>query len=505
FFWNTVVDHRSLAFGGNSEREHFNATDNFGPVVESREGPETCNTYNMLRLTEALFRREPSARYADYYERALINHILSSQHPEHGGYVYFTPIRPRHYRVYSQPEVCFWCCVGSGMENHGKYGAFIYAHSENDLYVNLFIASSVEWRERGLSLRQDTHFPDTPSTRLTVTTAEPQRFGLRLRHPAWVAKDAFAIRVNGQAHPVLSSPSSYVSIEREWRNGDQIQIELPMRTSVERLPDGSDYVALLHGPVVLAAKSGVDELDGLVAGDARMGHVSPGPYLPLDEAPMLVGDVATIANQIRPVKGKPFTFTAASAIRPKEFQQMELVPFFRVHDARYMMYWRTVSAEKYPEVAAALAASEQSRLELEARTLDFIAPGEQQPEVEHGLTSEESQSGVSHGRRWRNATGWFSYKMKAGRDRPMELLVTYNTDERDRKFDILVNEQVIASVDLNGERSDQFVDVSYPIPAKLIRAANDTLTIKFAAKEKSRTASIFGVRLLTVGRSTAAP
>ena len=151
FFWDTVVHRRTVAFGGNSVREHFNPPDDFASMIESREGPETCNTYNMLRLTEQLFRGKPPAEYADYYERALFNHILSTQHPEHGGYVYFTPIRPRHYRVYSQPNECFWCCVGTGMENHGKYGRFIYAHRGDELFVNLFIASELKWPERGMT------------------------------------------------------------------------------------------------------------------------------------------------------------------------------------------------------------------------------------------------------------------------------------------------------------------------------------------------------------------
>ena len=137
-------------------------------MLESREGPETCNTYNMLRLTELLFRGKPLAEYADYYERSLYNHILSTQHPEHGGYVYFTPIRPRHYRVYSQPKECFWCCVGTGMENHGKHGQFVYAHRGDELFVNLFVASELKWPERGLTVRQDTTFPDEPRTRLST-------------------------------------------------------------------------------------------------------------------------------------------------------------------------------------------------------------------------------------------------------------------------------------------------------------------------------------------------
>ena len=497
FFWNTVVEKRSLAFGGNSEREHFNPTDDFSSLIESREGPETCNTYNMLRLSETLFRNEPAARYADYYERAMFNHILASQHPTHGGYVYFTPIRPQHYRVYSQPEQCFWCCVGTGMENHSKYGEFIYAHSADALWVNLFLASELDWRERGVTLRQETSFPDDARTRLVLHLKEPQTFTLHVRHPGWVARDALAVSINGQKQTLLSSPASYAALTREWRDGDTIEIELPMRTTIERLPDGSDYVAFLHGPIVLAAKTGTEQLDGLIAGDGRMAHISTGPYLPLDSAPMLVGDPATLAEQLTPVAGKPLTFTAKSLIRPEHFRDLELVPFFRVHDARYIMYWRTVSPEKYPQVMASLAAEEKARLALDARTLDQVTPGEQQPEVEHAFAGEESRSGVNQGRRWRDAAKWFSYRLRAESKEPLALLVTYYADERGRNFDILANDHPLAHVSLDGRQRDRFVDVTYPIPADIAAAAKGgMLTIKFVAAENSRTGSIYGVRLI---------
>lgn len=499
FFWNTVSGSRSVAFGGNSEREHFNPPEDFSALLESREGPESCNTYNMLRLTEVLFRAEPAARYADYYECALYNHILASQHPDHGGYVYFTPIRPRHYRVYSQPEVCFWCCVGTGMENHGKYGEFIYSRSQDGraLYVNLFIASELNWSERGVRLRQETAFPDAERTALVVSTAKPQRFAVRVRHPGWCERPV--VTVNGEAFATLTAPASYLEIEREWRDGDRVEIALPMRTTLEHLPDGSDYAAVLHGPIVLAAKTGTDGLEGLVANDGRMAHIAPGPYLPLDRAPMLVGDETKLAAAIRPVPGRPLAFTAADVIKPQEFGSLELVPFFRVHDARYMLYWRTVSTEKYPEVVAALEASERARLALEARTLDFVAPGEQQSEVEHGFAGEATRTGTLRGRRSREATaGWFAYKLNApaaagSAVAGLELIVTYDGGERGRSFDLLVNDRVIATVELNGNQRDRFVDVAYAVPADLAPAG--PLTVKFSAREKNRTASIYGVRL----------
>ncbi len=496
FFWNTVSERRSLAFGGNSESEHFNATDDFAPVVESREGPETCNTYNMLRLTEALFRHEPAAHYADFYERALYNHILSSQHPEHGGFVYFTPIRPRHYRVYSQPEQCFWCCVGTGLENHGKYGAFIYAQGGAELFVNLFIAAELDWRERGVRVRQETRFPEEAATRLTISTAQPQRFALQVRHPGWVAPGAFVVRINGERQALVSSPATYVRLEREWRDGDRVEVELPMRTTTERLPDGSDFVAVLHGPLVLAAKTGTENLVGLVADDARMGHAAHGPLEPLDGAPMLVGDPEGLAEAIRPVAGKPLTFTAAELIRPERFRGLELVPFYRVHDARYMLYWRTAAADEYPRIVAAQEAAEKARLALESRTVDRVAPGEQQPEVEHGFAGEQSASGVTGGRRWRDAAGWFSYQLKAPSGTALELVVTTRLRERNRAFALVVNDRVLAPAGPKAQPQDGLVDTVCPLPADLIGAAGGVVTVKFVAKDGGRTSSIYGVRLV---------
>jgi DUF1680 family protein len=499
FFWDTVVDRRTVAFGGNSVREHFNAPDDFASMLESREGPETCNTYNMLRLTERLFRSQPAARYADYYERALFNHILSTQHPERGGYVYFTPIRPQHYRVYSRPSECFWCCVGTGMENHGKYGEFIYAHRGNDeLFVNLFIASVLDWPEQRLVIRQETAFPDAPGTRLIIKTPTPQRFTLHLRHPAWVAAPAFRVRINGRAWPIASEPASYAAITREWHDGDSLEIALPMRTTVERLPDGSDYVAFVHGPILLAAKTGADHLAGLVAGDGRMAHVAPGPYLPLDAAPMLVGSPADLPARAQPVPGHPLTFRLDGVVRPASRRGLELIPFFRVHDSRYMMYWRAVAPAAYPGVVSRLRHAESARLALEARTLDRVVPGEQQPEVEHNVRSEASTTGSTLGRSWRDATGFFSYELKAAPGRgPLALQVTYLGADRGRQFDITVNGRPLASVNLQGGPPDRFVDASYPIPADVVAAAaNGGLVVTFTAKPGSRAGAVYDVRLV---------
>jgi DUF1680 family protein len=342
FFWDLVVGRNTVAIGGNSSSEHFHATNNYSTLLESHEGLETCNSYNMLRLTEPLFALAPSGKLADYYERTLFNHVLSSQHPVHGGLVYFTPMRPRHYRVYSQPDECFWCCVGTGIESHGKHARFIYAAGENDLYVNLFIASELDWKEKGVRVRQDTTFPDEPRTRLTIATTAPKRFTLRVRKPAWAPATSYSISVNGERIATPPAPDSYVAIEREWKEGDRIEIDLPMETKLERLPDGSNWVAVLHGPIVLAAKTGTEDLKGLVAGSGRWEHSASGAKLPVDQSPHLSGSEQSVLAAIRPA-GQPLNFRAQRAIHPADQSDLELIPFARLHDARYMIYWKLTS------------------------------------------------------------------------------------------------------------------------------------------------------------------
>ncbi|MCB0637431.1 MAG: glycoside hydrolase family 127 protein, partial [Lewinella sp.] len=261
FFWQTVVEHRTVAIGGNSVREHFHATDDFSSMIEEVQGPETCNTYNMLRLSKILYLRSGQLPYIDYYERALYNHILSSQHPKHGGLVYFTPMRPGHYRVYSQPEENFWCCVGSGMENHAKYGELIYAHGGADtLAVNLFVPSQLNWEAQGVTVWQLTRFPEEETSRLYFEMTEPRAFTLLLRYPAWAPAGELVLELNGEPVAVDASPGEYITLDRTWAKGDEVALTMPMPNRVEMLPDGSAYGAILHGPIVLAAETSIDGL-----------------------------------------------------------------------------------------------------------------------------------------------------------------------------------------------------------------------------------------------------
>jgi uncharacterized protein len=499
-FWDLVRDTRSVAFGGNSTREHFNAPDDFSEMIRSREGPETCNTYNMLRLTEALYRRDGDAKFADYYERAMFNHILSTQHPEHGGFVYFTPLRPRHYRVYSQPSQCFWCCVGSGIENHGKYGKFIYAADDDGLRVNLFIASELNWAERGITVEQQTQFPDEAGTTLKLSMESPESFALRLRHPTWVAGGGLRIRINGEPVETSSTPSSFATIERTWRDGDTIELDLPMRTVLERLPDGSNHAAFLHGPILLAARTGTEDLDGLIADDARMAHVAPGPFRPINAAPMLVGNPETMAASLAPVPDHPLHFTAAGLIRPNDFDSLELEPFYRIHDARYMMYWRLVSESSYENVLAELEADEAARLALAARTVDLITPGEQQPEVEHNFRGEDTYTGFEFGRAWRAANDWFGYELNAQGEASLQLRLTHwGYAWQPRTYQVEINGMVAGTVNVSGRDGENFVDHHVTIPAEV--STDAPLRVIFRAAPDSSVPPLYEVRLIRPAKS----
>ncbi len=498
FFWETVTSNRTLAFGGNSRREFFPSQVSSNDFVNEVEGPESCNSYNMLKLTEHLFSVEPLARYADYFERTVYNHILSTQHPEHGGYVYFTPVRPQHYRVYSTPNEAMWCCVGSGMENHGKYNQFIYTHTDDSLFLNLFVASELTWKEKGVTLRQETKFPFEEKTVLKVTDGS-SKFTLMIRYPSWVKEGALKVLVNGEAISVESKPSSYVAIERKWNTGDEVVIELPMHIQMEQLPNVPNYSAILYGPIVLAAKTGTEDLKGLKANDSRWGHIASGERLPVDQAPIILENTPSdIAYKLEPVEGKPLHFKITD-VNMINSMNLELQPFFQLHDARYMMYWMTLSESQYVAYLDSIATVEKKKLELEKRTLDFVAPGEQQPEADHGMQQEKSRTGNNLNQFWRDAhdDGYFSYRLSTKGETNLSLMVRYwGAEWGSRKFDIYVDDEKLLTEDNTGKwHQSRFFDVAYAIPHTMLTGKKE-ITVKFQAVPKNTAGAVYYVRLV---------
>jgi len=497
FFWETVTTNRSLAFGGNSRREHFPSKTSCIDFVNVIDGPESCNSYNMLKLTEDLFRVHPSAKYVDYYERTIYNHILSTQHPGHGGYVYFTPARPRHYRVYSAPNEAMWCCVGTGMENHGKYNQFIYTHSKDTLFLNLFIASELNWKEKGLKIKQETNFPYEEQTKLTVTEGSSS-FNLLVRYQGWVSKGALKITVNGKDVSYSALPSSYVSIDRKWKKGDVVNIMLPMHNTIEHMPNVPEYIAFMHGPILLGAKTGTEDLKDLIADDGRWGQYAGGEYLPVDEAPILIeDDIQNIGNKLEPVKGKPLNFKLnVKMINPIE---LTLEPFYQIHDARYMMYWLALTNEGYQAYVESLANMEKEKLALEKRTIEYVATGEQQPETDHAMQKENSGTGNTLNEFYRDARsgGYFSYDLATNSETNLSLFVRYwGAEWGGRKFDILVDNEKLVTEDNTGVWNlSKFKDVVYSIPDSMVKGKSH-IRVKFQPLPGNTAGPVYVVRLL---------
>jgi DUF1680 family protein len=498
FFWETVTKHRSLAFGGNSRKEHFPSVKACSDFINDVEGPESCNSYNMLKLTEDLFRSNPLAKYVDYYERTLYNHILSTQHPEHGGYVYFTPARPRHYRVYSAPNQAMWCCVGTGMENHGKYNQFIYTHQNDSLFVNLFIASELNWKSKGIKIKQETKFPYEEKTKLTITEGSSRSIFM-IRYPSWVKNGALKVIVNGKTITYTVHPSTYIAIDRLWTKGDVVQIILPMHNSIEHLPNVPTYIAIMHGPILLGAKTGTEDLAGLIADEGRWGHNADGKKLPIDKAPIIIeDDLSKITNRLVPVKGKPLTFTVPKLKMINPIKVL-LEPFYQIHDARYMMYWMALTSTQYRSYLDSIATDEKEKRALENRTIDFVAPGEQQPEVDHAIQSSNSNSGNNLDEFWRDASngGYFSYNLATKGKTDLSLLIRYFGYEwGSRKFDIYIDDEKLITEDNTGRWfQSKFEDVEYKIPDSQVKG-KDYIRLKFQAAPRSTAGAVYYIRLL---------
>ena len=494
YFWDIVTGERTLAFGGNSRREHFPSKEACKDFVEDIDGPETCNTNNMLKLSEELHRRNPEARYADFYELATFNHILSSQHPQHGGYVYFTSARPRHYRNYSAPNEAMWCCVGTGMENHGKYGQFVYTHQGDALFVNLFVASELNWKEKGVVLRQETQFPYSETSKLTIAEGKG-KFALMVRYPGWVKPGQFEVKVNGAPVSIVTGPSSYVAIDRQWKKGDVVEMTFPMHNSVKYIPNLPQYIALMHGPVMLAMKTGTEDLAMLIADDSRFGQLAVGKKLPVDQAPILINNqIADIANQLSPI----LHFTLATKM-VNEIRN-ELIPFFELHDSRYMMYWLALSEDNYKGYLDNLAKQEQERQALEDRTVDKVQPGEQQPESDHFMETDDSSVGNSNDVFYRDASDghYFSYLMQTGGETNLSLRLKYwgVGEWKSHEFDIFVDDVLVKEVNNTGKyRISEFKYETYPVPAEALKGKKQ-VRVKFVAKPKKQIGEIYEVRLV---------
>lgn len=499
-FWNDVANHRTVCIGGNSVSEHFLPISKSELYIVNPDGPESCNSNNMLKLTECLFDETHDAKYADFYEGTMWNHILSTQDPETGGYVYFTSLRPQSYRIYSQKNLSMWCCVGTGMENHSKYGHFIYTHSEDykTLYVNLFTASQLKNKHFGLT--QETDFPYSQCSRIVINKAG--MFTLAIRHPQWAGED-YAIKVNGTAVDMDAheGKASYVKISRSWKKGDIVEVVLPMALRYENCPSYNDYIAFKYGPILLAAQTTAcseneanqtglkyealrNEYAGLGGNDHAPASVAK--RLSLSSAPLLIGRREDVLKRITPT-GTPCHFMIDVSDEPNKgrWSQLLLKPFYSIHHVRYSCYWYQQTAEKYAMSNMLRADSIQGTLD--ARTIDFVAPGEQQSEAGHDVVySDNTSSGCYKGEYYRDAKkgGYVEYTLTNIADKPedLSLMCRFSTADKGRNGVILVEDKELMKIEIPAtcdSADDQgFFQVELKIPKELLKDENQMVRKK---------------------------
>jgi len=469
FFWQTVAVERSYAIGGDSIAEFFSPKESLSQAIGS-DTCETCNTYNMLKLTRHLFCWDPRAEYADFYERALCNHILASQNPSNGMMVYFLPLSSAP-KKFCTPEDDFWCCTGTGVENHAKYGDSIYFHhGTNALFVNLFIASELNWAEAGISLRQETSFPNEGRTRLIFHCANPVQLELNLRHPYW-AMSGFEIKVNGQRQVLESRPGSYAVISRQWHEGDSVEINMPFSLRTESFRDNPRRVAVMNGPLVLCAET-------------RAGVLNESPY------PAVIGQEDRWCAGLRPLPGHPGEFVGPDVLRSPAAPGRPLIlrPIHLTHgDAPYIVYWNALTTAEWQKKLA------QDRA-MTLRTVDRVQPGNEVDERAHALRGEGTSTGTPG---WRHAVdgGWFSWQMGTRPGQPAELRVKYwGGDANGREFDILVDGKFIAAQKLENNRPGELFEEIYPIPQEITQGKS-RVTVKFQAHLGKVAGGVFGCAL----------
>ncbi|GAB3161383.1 glycoside hydrolase family 127 protein [Myceligenerans halotolerans] len=404
-FWSSVVTRRTLAIGGNSVREHFHPSSDFTEVMTDPEGPETCNTHNMVELARLRLDRGHDGAAVEFAERALFNHVVSSVHPRRGGFVYFTPMRPAHYRVYSRPHLSMWCCVGSGLEGHTRYNELVYTHDGPDLRVELYTPSVLDWPEEGLRVELSTELPFRDEARVVVTSASPRERTLRFRVPSW----AELVGLSVDDEPVDAAVvDGYAEVARTWSGTTAVTVRLAPQLVAEALPDGSGWVAFRYGPVVLASRDGGEDLEGLVAGPDRMAHVARGRKVPMRRGGIVAAEPPESA--VSAVDERTLTFELA-VLRERSGELVPatvlLEPFAGIHDERYSIYF---AADADPSRAlAALRTLDDAN---SVAVFDKVTAGEQQPEVDHGFTGEQTRAGGADGIHWRSATGWFEYRLR---------------------------------------------------------------------------------------------
>lgn len=488
-FWDRVVNHHTFATGGHGKDEYFREPDLLGNITEGRTA-ETCNVYNMLKLTRQLFALQPDIRFAEFHERALFNHILGSMDSEDGSTCYMVPVGSAVRREYADMQRSFTCCVGTGMESHALHGLGLYYESGDKLFVNLFAPSTAQWEAAGVKLQMATTFPEGDMATMTFELRAPRAFTLAVRRPSW-AEEGFGVRVNGVALAKLPAAGSYVEITRTWKSGDAVALALPKTLRLERLADNRKKGAVMWGPLVLAGDLGPaprrrDDGDG-----DGVRSAPPEPPAIVTERP--------VVDLLKPVAGKPGTFLALGIARTLSgpyATDVEFRPFYSVHRRLYSAYWDVLTPIEFAAKVAEADAARQREAELESATIAKLVTIEPAAEKPFNQRGEETTIVRNDGRPGRRSAKWFSYDMPVDGSDAVALVVTYNSDNRRaRTFDILVDEARIGNGVMPQSSVAKFYDMHYRVPP-LLTAGRQSITVRFLATEGNETAPVFAIRTI---------
>ena len=509
FFWDRVVQHHSFSSGGHGKDEYFGPADELSDWIDGRTA-ETCNVYNMLKLTRRLFSFWPDPHYADYHERALFNHMLASIDPADGRVCYMVPVGPAVTHEYQDMFRDFTCDVGTGMENHALHGDGIYYEGDDRLWVNLYVPSSATWAKTGVELTMETDFPEGETAKLALRLRAPREFTLALRRPYWTGQ-GFLVKLNGQIvepgqEPAPDSldrtgrsqyrrpayePSSYLELKRRWTSGDVVEVALPKTLHLEPLPDNPHRLSLMWGPLVLAGDLG-PEPDGHRGEGAR-----PAPPVPV----FVTAD--PVATWLKPVAGAPGHFRTDGVGREPDARgrvsDVDFQPFFRLHRRTYSTYWDLFTPAEWDRQKTAYAAEAERLRKLAAATVAYLQPGEVVFERQFNYQAGEgAQPQRILGRPGRRGRTWFSYDLPVEPSHPMVLIATYFSGDRrgtPADFGIQVDGGSIGDQQLGLSDPHRFFDLEYRLPEDLVRGKSK-VTVRLQAKQGSQIATVFGLRMI---------
>jgi DUF1680 family protein len=481
YFFDEVTQHHTFATGGNTRNEYFGQPDQLSNMVDGRTA-ETCNVYNMIKMARTLFSLQPDARYADYQERALFNHILASQDPDDGRVCYMVPVGRGVQHEYQGKFQSFTCCVGSAMESHALHGDGLYYESGDKLWVTVYAPSKAEWKSAGVTLEVTTDLPIGQTATVKVTPQSPKKFTLALRRPYWAA-EGFTVKVNGSAVKAVGPASSFVEIARTWKAGDTVELVAPKTLRKEVLPDNPNRLAVMWGPLVMAGDLG-PEIRNQQAREGR------------PEVPVLVAPTQPAAKWLTPVADKPGAFrTAGVGLK----QEIDFVPFYELPRRRYAVYWDMYTPAEWTKREADYRAQEERQKKLEAATIGFAQPGQMQAERDSNQQGEGSSPVRVEDRFGRSATNWFSFDLPVDPAHPLRLIVTFSNDNRGPSAcDVLVDGRKLgeqSGARRSPEQEVRFFDVEYGIPGDLV-ADKKKVTVRFEAANGRPTPSVFGVRIV---------